>query len=51
LTREFEDYYLIEPTIDFREGIEYEGRRVGKGFRYDSERNERFLTVDEIGKL
>ena len=56
LTVEFDDHFVIRPTITFRGGAENphtnalgeEGRPVEQGFEYNSGQNERFLTIDEI---
>ena len=56
LTYEFDDYYVISPTIRFYDrDISFDtsatgekGRAVEQGFEYNSGRNEHFLTVEEI---
>jgi UDP-N-acetylglucosamine 4,6-dehydratase/5-epimerase len=56
LTLEFDDHYVIRPTIRFSDGdnsyspnrLGERGRDVGQGFEYNSGRNERFLSVPEI---
>ncbi len=56
LTLGFEDHYVIRPTITFADRGNYftpnklgeEGVPVAEGFEYNSGRNERFLTVQEI---
>jgi UDP-N-acetylglucosamine 4,6-dehydratase len=58
LTLEFDDHFVISPTIIFTFPIKYEvnargesARRVQDGFEYSSETNLRFLTVDELRKM
>lgn len=56
LTIEFDDHYVISPTISFSmgdvcytENLLYEqGKSVNQGFEYHSGNNPEFLTVDEI---
>jgi UDP-N-acetylglucosamine 4,6-dehydratase len=56
LTLEFDDHYVIQPTITFSETdnsyspnrLGERGRDVEQGFEYNSGRNERFLGVAEI---
>ncbi|WP_306006770.1 UDP-N-acetylglucosamine 4,6-dehydratase (inverting) [Aquicoccus porphyridii] len=56
LTLEFEDHYVLQPTITFfdrknsygRNALNEEGTPVSQGFEYNSGANEHFLTVDEI---
>lgn len=58
-TLEFEDHYVITPSINFHDGdINYihnnlneEGKRVEQGFSYDSGTNEWFLSVEETKAL
>ncbi len=58
-TLEFEDHYVISPSISFYDGaVNYtsnnlgeDGKPVAQGFSYDSGTNDWFLTVDETGKL
>jgi UDP-N-acetylglucosamine 4,6-dehydratase len=50
-TREFDDYYLIEPEFPFwSERIVIGGRRLREGFRYSSDNNH-FMTSEELTKL
>lgn len=58
LTLEFDDRYLIKPSIKFFDSLDYghsqmgqEGRPVPAGFEYNSGGNPHFLTVHEIGAL
>ncbi|HXG28424.1 MAG TPA: UDP-N-acetylglucosamine 4,6-dehydratase (inverting) [Nevskiales bacterium] len=58
LTLEFEDHYLIRPTITFMAPVDYRINNIGEhgtpvpdGFEYDSGTNPHFLSVDEIRKL
>ncbi|MES2353788.1 MAG: UDP-N-acetylglucosamine 4,6-dehydratase (inverting) [Pseudomonadota bacterium] len=56
LTLEFDDHYVIRPTIKFhREELDYTlngcgevGKLVPQGFTYDSGTNPRFLSISEI---
>ena len=56
LTLEFEDHYVLRPTITFYErkndfmtnGLGENGTPVAQGFAYNSGTNAHFLTVDEI---
>jgi UDP-N-acetylglucosamine 4,6-dehydratase len=56
LTLEFDDHYVIRPTITFSDAensytpnrLGEHGRDVKQGFEYNSGRNERFLGVPEI---
>jgi UDP-N-acetylglucosamine 4,6-dehydratase/5-epimerase len=56
LTLEFDDHYVIAPTITFTDRgnhftpneIGEEGRSVDQGFEYNSGRNDHFLTVEEV---
>ena len=55
LTIEFNDHYVIKPTIDFKSTINYEknkigesGKKVVKGFVYSSDTNSDFLNLDQI---
>ncbi|QDP72359.1 UDP-N-acetylglucosamine 4,6-dehydratase (inverting) [Legionella israelensis] len=56
LTLEFEDHYVIRPTITFTtykndftvNQIGEQGKPVAQGFDYNSGTNEHFLTTDEI---
>ena len=58
-TLEFDDHYVIAPSITFYEGsINFEMNNLGEkgiaveqGFSYDSGTNNWFLTVDETKKL
>ncbi len=59
ITLEFDDYYLIKPTIQFFNlDINYEqnylgeqGTPVEQGFSYNSGKNTHFLTIDEISEF
>lgn len=56
LTLEFQDHFVIQPTITFfdhsnsytRNQLNEEGVPVVRGFEYNSGRNQHFLTVPEI---
>lgn len=58
LTLEFDDHYVITPTITFMAAIDYHvnnlgesGRPVQQGFEYNSGNNEHFLSVEEITRM
>jgi UDP-N-acetylglucosamine 4,6-dehydratase len=47
--REFQDFYVIEPDIQFsREGDFSSGKALEEGFAYSSQDNKWWLTVDEL---
>ena len=55
LTLEFVDHFVIKPTIRFSAFVDFsinrlneEGRSVRQGFEYSSEKNESFLTLQQI---
>ena len=57
LTLEFDDHFVIQPTIVFWDGAGHDyftdahgkkGRLVAQGFEYSSGNNPHFLSVDEI---
>jgi len=56
LTVEFEDHYVITPSITFIDAnndftinsINEKGKLVEQGFEYNSGKNEHFLTVEEL---
>jgi UDP-N-acetylglucosamine 4,6-dehydratase len=58
LTLEFDDHFVIRPTINMREGTNYSvnvlgalGRPVDDGFSYQSGQNAWFLDVDQIREV
>ena len=58
LTLEFDDHYVIQPSIKMSHTRTYEtnnlgekGTPVAQGFEYNSGGNEHFLTVDELRTL
>ncbi|MCH6547184.1 MAG: polysaccharide biosynthesis protein, partial [Gemmatimonadetes bacterium] len=58
LTLEFDDHYVIKPSIQFGFTVDFAtnalgepGRQVQSGFEYNSGTNPHFLTVEEIGEL
>ena len=58
LTIEFDNYYVIRPTISFTNKFNYntnslgeKSKQVPENFEYNSGTNNHFLTVDEIRKL
>jgi UDP-N-acetylglucosamine 4,6-dehydratase/5-epimerase len=55
LTLEFADHFVIKPTIQFSTHNDFEVNRLGEaghavdpGFEFNSGRNPRFLSIDEI---
>jgi len=58
LTIEFDDHYVIAPSITFQSGnndfttnaIGEKGKNVEQGFEYNSGKNEHFLSIDELKK-
>jgi UDP-N-acetylglucosamine 4,6-dehydratase len=55
LTLEFQDHFVIRPSINFFHVVDYEtnplgenGRPVPEGFVYESGSNSHFLTVDQL---
>jgi UDP-N-acetylglucosamine 4,6-dehydratase/5-epimerase len=55
LTLEFDDHYVIRPTIQFSSIVDFmvnklgeTGKRVGPGFEFQSGRNPHYLGIDEI---
>jgi UDP-N-acetylglucosamine 4,6-dehydratase len=58
LTLEFDDHYVIMPTINLAGRVDFHVNRLGErgsavapGFEYHSGKNPRFLAVDEIIEL
>lgn len=58
LTLEFHDHYVIKPTINFVNQVDYSvnllgemGVPVKRGFEYNSGNNTHFLTVEELRQL
>jgi UDP-N-acetylglucosamine 4,6-dehydratase/5-epimerase len=57
LTLEFDDHYVIKPTIQFSEvdftvnRLGERGRPVEQGYEFHSGKNPRFLSVEEIVAL
>ena len=58
LTIEFNDHFVIRPSIQFFEPSNYfqnnsleNGNLVDPNFEYDSFTNKKFLSIDEICKL
>lgn len=58
LTLEFDDYYVIQPTIHFSNDIQYDSNQLGQrgkpvelGFEYNSANNPVFLSPQEIQQL
>ena len=57
LTFEFDDHYVIQPTIQFSQIRDYSQNRLGhigykvpEGFEYHSGKNKFFLSVDDIAE-
>ena len=58
LTLEFDDHYVIKPTISFAGPVDYAtnkfgetGQAVEQGFEFNSGTNSHFLSVEEIVEL
>jgi UDP-N-acetylglucosamine 4,6-dehydratase len=58
LTLEFHDHYMIQPSIQFTVHPDYAvnqlretGKTVADGFEYTSDRNDRWLSVDELHQM
>lgn len=58
LTIEFENHYVIQPTISFMTPVDYYknalgeiGKRVEAGFEYNSGSNPHVLTIEELTKM
>lgn len=58
LTLEFKDHYVIKPTINFTQVIDYTknaigelGKPVVENFEYNSGTNPHFLTVEELREM
>jgi len=58
LTLEFEDHYVIKPTIQFAAAVDFTRNRLGEtgnpvepGFEFHSGRNSRYLDIQEIVAL
>ncbi|MCT7628700.1 UDP-N-acetylglucosamine 4,6-dehydratase (inverting) [Aliarcobacter butzleri] len=58
LTLEFEDHYVIKPTIKFTSGVDYSknllgeiGKPVEQGFEYNSGNNTQWLNSEEFLKM
>lgn len=52
-TYEYDDYYIIYPDLDWWEKINNKpgGKKVEDRFKYSSDKNKEFLSVDELHKL
>lgn len=55
LTIEFADHYIIQPTIQFTQKVDFttnvlgeKGKEVQQGFEYSSDKNTHWLTRDEL---
>jgi UDP-N-acetylglucosamine 4,6-dehydratase len=58
LTLEFDDHYVIRPTITFSEPVDYSVNRLGErgapvpqGFEYNSNTNPWFLSVEQLREM
>ena len=58
LTLEFDDHYVITPSITFTHSVKFEtnllgeaGKPVEQGFEYNSGSNSHFLTIDELSSM
>jgi len=51
-TIEYDELYIIQPDILGRKEKNWkDGRRLPEGFRYSSDKNERWLTKEEVEKI
>lgn len=51
-SKEFDDYFVIEPELPFWRKDNLEGgRSLPEGFTYTSDNNNRWLTIDELKKM
>ena len=52
-TYEYDDYYIIYPSLDWWDNLNVinGGKRVKKGFKYASNNNRQWLSVEELKKL
>jgi len=53
-TLEFDEYYIVEPEFHWwsnKSHIANGGKPVKEGFRYASNTNDRWLTVEELGEM
>lgn len=51
-TREYDTYYVIQPEFSWWSDIKSEGsKELSEGFKYTSDTNEEWLTVQELKKL
>jgi UDP-N-acetylglucosamine 4,6-dehydratase len=47
--REFDDYYLIQPLFHWWKANDNgAGKQVPQGFKYSSDNNENWLTIDQL---
>jgi len=58
LTLEFDQHFVIQPTIDFSQRADFstsangeKGKPVADGFEYESYSNPHYLTIDELKEL
>ena len=58
LTLEFDDHYVIQPTINFSTSINYKvnslnetGSSVSQGFEYSSENNSKWLKPQDLMQM
>lgn len=52
-TYEYDDYYIIYPSLDWWDNLNVinSGKRVKKGFKYASNNNGQWLSVEDLKKL
>jgi UDP-N-acetylglucosamine 4,6-dehydratase len=50
-TLEFEDFFVIEPEYYWSRDNWEGGKRLGDGFKYSSDNNSKWLTVEEMKKM
>lgn len=54
-TLEYDDYYIIQPQFSWWDEDQYSshngGRKVPEGFSYSSDKNDWWLTMEELGQM
>ena len=51
-SREYDTYYIIEPELKFwNQNDESRGRKLDEGFRYASNTNPSWLSIDDLKRM
>jgi UDP-N-acetylglucosamine 4,6-dehydratase len=51
-TKEYDNYYVIEPELTFWEkNNKNGGRKLPEGFRYSSDSNTQWLNIDDLNRM